>query len=222
MPTTRESSWPRYWIHGFYISCVGRQVLYHWATWEASSTSSHFLIKANKVLHHLPIVLRIKANSPNIIFKNEIPVFVSSFISDLSFYLLPHHSYNLPTVILKVISSLQYIPCFSLPGILPVLFFSAWNISSALQSPPAFISQTSFLFLHLVNFSLVLGLRLAINPWVKTDLYNLQLMTIISSIYPLPRTTFLTFNCWCKLLDRKYFEVRNLLNSLFQDPSLVI
>ena len=222
MPCTMESSWPKYWIHGFYISCIGRQVLYHWAAWEASGISSHSLIKANKVLHHLPVVLRIKANSPNIIFKNQIPVFVSSFISHLSFHPSPHHSYTLPTVILKVISSLQYIPCFFLPGILPVLFFTAWSISSALQYPPAFTSQTPFLFLHLVNFSLVLGLCLAISPWVTTDLHNLQLMTIISSIYPLPRTTFLTFNCQYKLLDRKYSVVRDLLNSLFQGLSLVI
>ena len=123
MPCTRESSWPRYWIHGFYISCIGRQVLYHWATWEASSISSHILIKANKVLHQLPVVLRIKANSPNIIFKNQIPVFVSSFISHLFFHPPPHHSYTLPTVILKIISSLQYIPCFSLPGVFACVVF---------------------------------------------------------------------------------------------------
>ena len=108
---------------------------FHWATWEASRTSSHFQTKANKVLHHLHVVLRIKSNSPNIIFKNKIPVFVSSFLSNLSFHLPPHHSYNLPTVILKVISSLQYIPCFSLLGILPVLFFSAWNIFCTSISP---------------------------------------------------------------------------------------
>ena len=29
---SRGSSWPRDWTH---ISCIGRQVLYHWATWKA-------------------------------------------------------------------------------------------------------------------------------------------------------------------------------------------
>ena len=32
MPSSRESSWPRDWIR---VSCTGRQILYHWATWEA-------------------------------------------------------------------------------------------------------------------------------------------------------------------------------------------
>ena len=29
MPSSRESSWPRYWTHVFYVSCTGKQVLYH-------------------------------------------------------------------------------------------------------------------------------------------------------------------------------------------------
>ena len=28
---SRESSWPRDWTH---VSCIGRWILYHWATWE--------------------------------------------------------------------------------------------------------------------------------------------------------------------------------------------
>ena len=31
-PSSQESSLPRDWIR---VSCIGRQVLYHWATWEA-------------------------------------------------------------------------------------------------------------------------------------------------------------------------------------------
>ena len=31
----RGSSWPRDWTRVSCISCVGRQILYHWATWEA-------------------------------------------------------------------------------------------------------------------------------------------------------------------------------------------
>ena len=30
--SSRGSSWPRDWIH---VSCIGRQILYYWATWEA-------------------------------------------------------------------------------------------------------------------------------------------------------------------------------------------
>ena len=35
MPTFKGSSRPRDWNCISYISCIGRQVLYHWATWEA-------------------------------------------------------------------------------------------------------------------------------------------------------------------------------------------
>ena len=30
----KESSWPMYWPHIFSVSCIGRQILYHCATWE--------------------------------------------------------------------------------------------------------------------------------------------------------------------------------------------
>ena len=29
------SSWPRDWTHISCVSCIGRQILYHWASWEA-------------------------------------------------------------------------------------------------------------------------------------------------------------------------------------------
>ena len=32
---SRGSSWPRDWSRVSYISCTGRQILYHWTTWEA-------------------------------------------------------------------------------------------------------------------------------------------------------------------------------------------
>jgi len=40
MPSSRGSSWPRDWTWVSYISCIGRQVLYHWChlgspIWEA-------------------------------------------------------------------------------------------------------------------------------------------------------------------------------------------
>ena len=31
----RASPQPRDWTHVFCVSCIGRQILYHWATWEA-------------------------------------------------------------------------------------------------------------------------------------------------------------------------------------------
>ena len=33
--SSRASSQPRDWTHGSYVSCTGRQILYHWCHWEA-------------------------------------------------------------------------------------------------------------------------------------------------------------------------------------------
>ena len=33
----KESSWPRDWTHVSCVSCIGRQILYHCATWETLS-----------------------------------------------------------------------------------------------------------------------------------------------------------------------------------------
>ena len=38
---SRGSSWPRSWTHISCISCMGRWVVYHWATWEASTVWGH-------------------------------------------------------------------------------------------------------------------------------------------------------------------------------------
>ena len=34
--SSRRSSWPRNWAQVSWSSCIGRQILYHWVTWEAS------------------------------------------------------------------------------------------------------------------------------------------------------------------------------------------
>ena len=34
--SSRGSSWPRDWTHLSYASCISREILYHWATWEAA------------------------------------------------------------------------------------------------------------------------------------------------------------------------------------------
>ena len=38
MPSSRGSSWPRDRTQVSYISCIGRQILDHWAIWEALGT----------------------------------------------------------------------------------------------------------------------------------------------------------------------------------------
>ena len=34
-PTPEDLPWPRDWTHVSCISCIGRQILYHWASWKA-------------------------------------------------------------------------------------------------------------------------------------------------------------------------------------------
>ena len=41
---SRGSSWPRDWTCVSCISCIGRRILYHWATWEAP-WSAYLLLK---------------------------------------------------------------------------------------------------------------------------------------------------------------------------------
>ena len=33
MPSSRRCSWPKDWTRTSYVSCIGRQVLYHWVNW---------------------------------------------------------------------------------------------------------------------------------------------------------------------------------------------
>ena len=45
MPSSRGSSWPRDWIRGSYVSCTGRQVLYHqWPLWRRHVQEEHFIL----------------------------------------------------------------------------------------------------------------------------------------------------------------------------------
>ena len=41
IPFCRRSSWPR---DGTFVSCIGRQILYHWAIWKAHVLSSGGLV----------------------------------------------------------------------------------------------------------------------------------------------------------------------------------
>ena len=40
--SSRRSFWPRDWTHVSCISCTGRQILYHWAIWEALKWGCYF------------------------------------------------------------------------------------------------------------------------------------------------------------------------------------
>ena len=47
---SRGSSWPRDWTH---ISCISRQIVYHWATWEAHLTITEIQNKTKYISFHL-------------------------------------------------------------------------------------------------------------------------------------------------------------------------
>ena len=47
--SSRGSSRPKDQTHVFYISCIGRRILYHWATWEAQLRDSRGFLK---ILYH--------------------------------------------------------------------------------------------------------------------------------------------------------------------------
>ena len=49
---SRGSSWPRDWTCSSYASCIGRQILYHWATWKPDSAEKDTKAQNNlKSLH---------------------------------------------------------------------------------------------------------------------------------------------------------------------------
>ena len=52
MPSSRVSFQPRDWTH---FSCIGRQILYHWATRETACVIREMQIKTRIKYHHTPI-----------------------------------------------------------------------------------------------------------------------------------------------------------------------
>ena len=42
--SSRGSFWPRAWTHISCVSCIGREIVYHWATWEAQFQVYCFVI----------------------------------------------------------------------------------------------------------------------------------------------------------------------------------
>ena len=47
--SSRRSSWSRDWTH---VSCFGRQILYHWATWEAWNKADVVLNQGSDIYCH--------------------------------------------------------------------------------------------------------------------------------------------------------------------------
>ena len=51
MPSSRRSSQPRDQTQVSYISCTGRQVLYHWTTWESTSICGQGQFSGEECIH---------------------------------------------------------------------------------------------------------------------------------------------------------------------------
>ena len=80
----RGSSWPRDQTR---VSCIGRQVLYHWATWETTHSMCHSLYLLTPTFHSIlppsPVPI---GNHTSILYVCE-SLFVSSIGSFVIFYM---------------------------------------------------------------------------------------------------------------------------------------
>ena len=61
--SSRESFWPRGWTQVSHVSCIGRQILYHWATWEAPHGCIHLSNLVNCTLKNLCFSLYVNFTS---------------------------------------------------------------------------------------------------------------------------------------------------------------
>ena len=50
--SSKRSSWPRDWTP---VSCIGRQILYQWATWEAIHMHTHIVLHMCSLLCSFPL-----------------------------------------------------------------------------------------------------------------------------------------------------------------------
>ena len=55
--SSRGSSWPRDQTHASCVSCIGRQILYHWATWESPAILNRVYLKLLFNLYFLSLKL---------------------------------------------------------------------------------------------------------------------------------------------------------------------
>ena len=59
---SRDSFWPRDQTHVFCVSCIGKQILYHWATWEAQQHGIGNISRGLEILWLLSLVISHQSN----------------------------------------------------------------------------------------------------------------------------------------------------------------
>ena len=130
---TRGSSWPGDWTHISLVSCIGRQILYHWATWEAQIMVKN---KNNQPLLHLNSRAAVSGGQPYLscpcdsflnqsLFGEEIAGVVGSGIFGLP--LLKSLSGSFSYFLSKFCLSLTLLPYH--PSIISLSFLPTWSIT---------------------------------------------------------------------------------------------
>ena len=64
MPSSRGSSWPRHQTHGSSASCIGRQILHHWATFISLKIHDSIRLKLDRILESRDVTRTLCRISP--------------------------------------------------------------------------------------------------------------------------------------------------------------
>ena len=70
--SSRGSSWPRDWTQVSCVSCIGRRILYHWATWEAST--SDFTEEMNTIRKETSLTFHLTLISVSVLKYSTVPL----------------------------------------------------------------------------------------------------------------------------------------------------
>ena len=91
IPSSKGSSWPRDQIH---ISCFGRRILYHWATWAAPSLSVQFSSVAQLCPNLCDLMNR---STPGLPVHHQLPEFIQTHVHQGGDAIQPSHPLSSPS-----------------------------------------------------------------------------------------------------------------------------
>ena len=90
----RGSSEPRDWAHVFCISCIGRQILYHCATWEAQILYTVLCLVAQLCL---TLCNPMDCSTPGFPVHHQLPEFTQTHVHWVSEAIQPSHPLSSPS-----------------------------------------------------------------------------------------------------------------------------
>ena len=166
IPFSRGSSWPRDHTCISCISCIGRQILYHWATWEATHTGIIITIRNFTFYHQhvfqgqVSLVLRLTHKQQGMSC-TKLLIWTWVYIHQHSMQSLTAEFWpEFPTSSLAIVSSLPvtfpHISCIFMPSFLYLNSFlwayktiqsSKSLLLSFLQAPPSQMNDFFSIFL---------------------------------------------------------------------------